>query len=55
MASYFEQALGTPTGQRVRNFYASGNKQVMDVHNEARRLADMKAGKTPGGGVEMRR
>lgn len=43
--SYFEKALGTPTGQRVRAFYVEGNKQVMDVHNEARHLADLKSGK----------
>jgi hypothetical protein len=36
--------MGTPTGQRVRSFYEVGNQQVMDVHNEARRLADLKSG-----------
>lgn len=46
--SYFEKAIGTPTGQRVRTFYMNGSKQVMDVHGEARRLADLKAGKTSG-------
>lgn len=44
--SYFEKAMGTPTGQRVRDFYVQGDKQVRDVHNEARRLADLKAGKS---------
>lgn len=44
--SYFEKALDTPTGQRVRQYYVAGDKQVRDVHNEARRLADLKAGKT---------
>lgn len=43
--SYFEKALGSPTGQRVRAFYADTSKQVMDVHTEARRLADLRAGK----------
>lgn len=43
--SYFEKALNTPTGQKVRQFYVEGDKQVRDVHNEARRLADLKAGK----------
>lgn len=43
--SYFEKAMGTPTGQKVRDFYTNTQKQVLDVHNEARRLADMKAGK----------
>jgi hypothetical protein len=45
--SYFEKALGTPTGQKVRDFYLQGDKQVRDIHAEARRLADLKAGKTP--------
>jgi len=44
--SYFEKALNTPTGQKVRAFYVEGDKQVRDVHNEARRLADLKSGKT---------
>jgi len=39
--SYFEKALGTPSGQKVRDFYVAGNKQVMDVHNEAMRLAGL--------------
>lgn len=43
--SYFEKALGTPTGQKVRDFYVQGDRQVRDVHSEARRLADLKAGK----------
>jgi hypothetical protein len=40
--SYFEKAQGTPTGQKLRQFYEVGNKNVMDVHNEARHLADLK-------------
>ncbi|KIV84763.1 hypothetical protein PV11_00522 [Exophiala sideris] len=43
--SYFEKAMDTPTGQRVRQYYVAGDKQVRDVHNEARRLADLKGGK----------
>ncbi|RVX67251.1 hypothetical protein B0A52_09288 [Exophiala mesophila] len=42
--SYFEKAMGTPTGQKVRDFYIQGEKQVTDVHNEARRLANLKSG-----------
>lgn len=45
--SYFEKAMGTPTGQKVRDFYVQGDKQIRDIHNEARRLADLKAGKSP--------
>ncbi|KKZ63819.1 hypothetical protein EMCG_01923 [[Emmonsia] crescens] len=46
LSSYFEKALGTPTGQKVRDFYVQSDKQVRDIHNEARRLADLKSGKT---------
>lgn len=45
--SYYEKAAGTPTGQRLRTFYDQGQKQVMDVHNEARHLAGLKQGKQP--------
>lgn len=43
--SYFEKAISTPTGQKLRQFYEQGNKQVVDVHNEARHLANLKTGK----------
>lgn len=45
-SSYYEKAMGTPTGQKVRDFYVAGDKQVRDIHAEARRLADLKQGKT---------
>ena len=65
--SYFEKAMDTPTGHRLRKFYGKlclrlhptsnlhictdtlivdGNKQVMDVHNEARHLANLRGGKS---------
>jgi hypothetical protein len=40
--SYFEKALGTPTGQKLAAFYTTSEKQVIDIHTEARRLADIK-------------
>jgi len=43
--SYFEKAMGTPTGQKVRSIYLQGDKQVRDIHAEARRLANLKEGK----------
>lgn len=46
LSSYFEKAGGTPTGQRLRDFYMQGQKQVLDVHNEARHLAGLKSGKS---------
>ncbi|MCJ1409945.1 hypothetical protein MMC19_004029 [Ptychographa xylographoides] len=48
--SYFEKALGTPTGQKLAGFYTMGDKQVRDIHAEARRLADIKSGKSSGSG-----
>ena len=45
MTSYFEKALGTPTGQKLASFYTQSDKQVRDIHAEARRLADLKSGK----------
>jgi len=46
--SYFDAAISTPSGQKLRQFYAVGNKQVLDVHNEARHLANLKSGKASG-------
>ncbi|OJJ46629.1 hypothetical protein ASPZODRAFT_142434 [Penicilliopsis zonata CBS 506.65] len=43
--SYFEKAMGTPSGKKVRDFYMQTDKQVRDIHTEARRLADLKSGK----------
>jgi hypothetical protein len=43
--SYFEKALDTPSGKKLHSFYVQTNKQVQDIHNEARRLADLKSGK----------
>ncbi|KAL8690653.1 MAG: hypothetical protein Q9218_003947 [Villophora microphyllina] len=48
LSSYFEKAVNTPTGQKLAAFYTQSNKQVQDIHAEARRLADIKVGKTGG-------
>ncbi|KAH9872061.1 hypothetical protein J1614_006322 [Plenodomus biglobosus] len=42
LTTYFDKAANTPTGQKLRAFYDQGNKTVMDVHQEARHLADQK-------------
>lgn len=42
LTHYFESALNTPTGKKIRDFYATGAKQVVDIHNEALRLAEIK-------------
>jgi hypothetical protein len=40
--TYFEKAFGTPTGKRIRSFYQTGEKSLLDIHNEARRLAELR-------------
>jgi hypothetical protein len=42
LRSYFEKAIGTPTGQRLVAFYTNTERQVLDIHNEARRLAELR-------------
>ncbi|KAG5648390.1 hypothetical protein DXG03_004964 [Asterophora parasitica] len=42
---YYERAIASPLGQKVRAFYTSTSKQVQDIHEEARRIADQH--KTP--------
>ena len=34
------KAISSPLGQRVRAFYTESSKQVQDIHEEARRIAD---------------
>lgn len=42
LGSYFEKATSTPTGKRIVDFYTTSRREVEDIHNEARRLADLK-------------
>ncbi|KAI0290113.1 hypothetical protein B0F90DRAFT_645190 [Multifurca ochricompacta] len=37
---YYTRALGSPLGQRVRAFYTTTSKQILDIHEEARRITD---------------
>ncbi|KXX73594.1 Protein vip1 [Madurella mycetomatis] len=48
LSSYFEKATHTPTGKRIVDFYTTSQRQVQDIHSEARRLAELK--KEEGGG-----
>ncbi|TXT10644.1 hypothetical protein VHUM_02149 [Vanrija humicola] len=41
---YYTKALATPVGQRVAQFYTDTHKQVLDVHEEAKRIANQKKG-----------
>ncbi|KAI5918203.1 hypothetical protein F4810DRAFT_693417 [Camillea tinctor] len=42
LSSYFEKATSSPTGQKLVKFYTDGQRQVQDIHAEARRLAELK-------------
>ncbi|KAH8804337.1 hypothetical protein DL96DRAFT_1718147 [Flagelloscypha sp. PMI_526] len=35
---YYAKVLGTPLGQKVKEFYTSTQKQVLDIHEEAIRI-----------------
>lgn len=48
LGSYFEKAKDTPTGKRIVAFYTARQRQVQDIHNEARRLAELKKEETGG-------
>ena len=39
---YFETAMGSGMGTRIRTFYDREEKKVVDIHNEAKRLRDEK-------------
>ena len=39
-SQYYLKAISSPLGQRVRAFYTQSSKQVQDIHEEARRIAD---------------
>jgi len=45
---YYSKAIQSPFGQRVYSFYSSTSKQVLDIHEEARRIADIHKTSTPG-------
>jgi len=37
---YYQRAISSPFGQKVQLFYTDTSKQVKDIHEEARRIAD---------------
>ncbi|RSH84768.1 uncharacterized protein EHS24_006293 [Apiotrichum porosum] len=45
--SYYSKALSTPLGQQVAKFYQDTSKQVLDVHEEAKRIAKKSASQAP--------
>ncbi|EEB09797.1 RNA-binding protein Vip1 [Schizosaccharomyces japonicus yFS275] len=43
---YIQRAMDTNAGQKVQSAFNEGRSHILGIHNEARRLADLKAGKT---------
>lgn len=39
VAQYYARALSTSVGQKVQDFYTKTSKHVLDIHEEAKRLA----------------
>ncbi|KAA1473728.1 hypothetical protein DENSPDRAFT_840204 [Dentipellis sp. KUC8613] len=39
-SDYYSRALASTFGQKVRSFYTTTSKQIQDIHEEARRIAD---------------
>jgi hypothetical protein len=48
-SQYLSQALASPIGQKVRAFYTETSKQVQDIHEEARRIAEERKQHAQGG------
>ena len=47
-AKYYSRAFASHLGQKVKAFYTTTTKQVQDIHEEARRIADQnKQSKAP--------
>ncbi|KAG1743243.1 uncharacterized protein EDB91DRAFT_1126487 [Suillus paluster] len=47
---YYSKAISSPFGKSVLEFYTTTSKQVLDIHEEARRMVDQQSGtaSTPG-------
>jgi len=45
---YYTKALSSPFGEKVRAFYTTTSKQVQDIHEEARRLAESQKAQETG-------
>ncbi|KAI0671038.1 hypothetical protein C8Q78DRAFT_1069729 [Trametes maxima] len=50
-SDYYTRALSSPFGQKVKAFYTSTSKQVFDIHEEARRIAETQKAQGSGHGA----
>lgn len=48
IGQYYSRALSSPWGQKVFQFYTTTAKQVFDIHEEARRIADTHKNQSTG-------
>jgi len=53
--TYYEKAFTSPWGKKVFEFYSTTSKQVLDIHEEAKRIAETHkaAGTTPAAPVPV--
>lgn len=47
---YYSKAIKSPLGQQVRDFYTSTSKQILDIHEEASRIASQQKQKAASDG-----
>jgi len=50
---YYQRAISSPLGQRVLSFYTETSKQVLDIHEEARRIAEEEKNKPTAQGSQV--
>ncbi|TFL03209.1 hypothetical protein BDV98DRAFT_603504 [Pterulicium gracile] len=48
---YYSRAISSPLGQKVLSFYTTTSKQVLDIHEEAKRLAEQQKTTEPTTGA----
>ncbi|KAI0718189.1 hypothetical protein C8T65DRAFT_827705 [Cerioporus squamosus] len=48
-SDYYSRALTSPFGQKVKAFYTTTSKQVLDIHEEARRIREAQKSSTSTG------
>jgi len=50
---YYAKAISSPFGQKVLSFYSTTSKQVLDIHEEARRIAAQNKAATSTSGTTV--
>lgn len=50
---YYSKAIASPLGQKVRDFYTSTSKQILDIHQEASRIASQQKEKAANNAAKV--